>query len=53
MTSLVAAAREAVGDEIDISIDCHSLFSVHAAMKLAECLGAVQFDVFGGPCAER
>ena len=38
MTSLVAAAREAAGDEIDISIDCHSLFSVHAAMKLAECL---------------
>ena len=38
MTSLVAAAREAVGDEIDISIDCHSLYSVHAAIKLAECL---------------
>ena len=38
MTSLVAAAREAVGDGIDISIDCHSLFSVHSAMKLAERL---------------
>ena len=38
MTSLVAAAREAVGDEIDISIDCHSLYSVHSAIKLAECL---------------
>lgn len=38
MTSLVAAAREAVGEEIDICIDCHSLFSVHSAIKLAECL---------------
>lgn len=38
MTSLVAAARDAVGDEIDICIDCHSLFSVHSAIKLAECL---------------
>ena len=38
MTALVAAAREAAGDEIDISIDCHSLFSVHSAMKLAELL---------------
>ena len=38
MTSLVAAAREAAGDEIDISIDCHSLFSVHSAMKLSQLL---------------
>ena len=38
MTSLVAAAREAAGDAIDISIDCHSLFSTHSAMKLAERL---------------
>ena len=38
MTSLAAAAREAAGDEIDICIDCHSLFSVHSAIKLAECL---------------
>jgi len=38
MTSLVAAAREAVGEEIDICIDCHSLFSVHSAIKLAERL---------------
>ena len=38
MTSLVAAAREAAGDGIDISIDCHSLFSTHSAMKLAERL---------------
>jgi galactonate dehydratase len=38
MTSLVAAAREAAGDEIDICIDCHSLFSVHSAIKLAERL---------------
>ena len=37
-TSLVAAAREAAGDGIDISIDCHSLFSTHSAMKLAERL---------------
>lgn len=38
MTALVAAAREAAGDGIDISIDCHSLFSTHSAMKLAERL---------------
>ena len=38
MTSLVAAAREAAGDGIDISIDCHSLLSTHSAMKLAERL---------------
>ncbi len=38
MTSLVAAAREAAGDEIDISIDCHGLFSVNSAMKLSELL---------------
>ena len=38
MTALVAAAREAAGDSIDISIDCHSLFSTHSAMKLAERL---------------
>ncbi len=38
MTSLVAAAREAAGDETDICIDCHSLFSVHSAIKLAELL---------------
>ena len=38
MTSLVAAAREAAGDGIDISIDCHSLFSTHSAMRLAERL---------------
>ena len=38
MTALVAAAREAAGDAIDISIDCHSLFSTHSAMKLAERL---------------
>ena len=38
MTSLVAAAREAAGDGIDISIDCHSLFSTHSAMKLTERL---------------
>lgn len=38
MTSLVAAAREAVGDEIDICIDCHGLYSVHSAIRLAERL---------------
>ena len=38
MTSLVAAAREAAGGEIDISLDCHGLLSVHSAMKLSELL---------------
>ena len=35
MVSLVAAARKAVGDGIDLCIDCHALFSVHSAVKLA------------------
>ena len=38
MTSLVAAVREAVGDEIDLCIDCHALYSVHSATNLAERL---------------
>ena len=38
MTSLVAAVRDAVGDEIDICIDCHGLYSVHSAIRLAERL---------------
>lgn len=38
MTALVAAVREAVGDKIDICIDCHSLYSVHSAIRLAERL---------------
>ena len=38
MTALVAAAREELGNEIDLCIDCHSLFSVHSAIKLAQLL---------------
>lgn len=38
ITSLVAAARETVGDEIDICIDCHCLYSVHSVILLAERL---------------
>lgn len=38
MTTLVAAVREAVGDEIDICIDCHGIYSVHSAIRLAERL---------------
>jgi L-alanine-DL-glutamate epimerase-like enolase superfamily enzyme len=38
MTSLVAAAREAAGDGVDLCIDCHGLFSVHSAIHLAERL---------------
>ncbi|MCZ6679127.1 MAG: mandelate racemase/muconate lactonizing enzyme family protein [Candidatus Poribacteria bacterium] len=38
MTALVAAVREAVGDAIDICIDCHGIYSVHAAILLAQRL---------------
>ncbi len=38
MTALVAAVRDAVGDSIDVCIDCHGLYSVHSAVKLAERL---------------
>lgn len=43
MVSLVEAAREAAGDGIDLCIDCHALFSVHSAIKLANCFE--QFDL--------
>ena len=38
MTALVAAVRDAVGNGIDVCIDCHGIYSVHAAMLLAERL---------------
>ncbi len=38
MTALVAAVREAVGNEIDVCIDCHCVYSVHSAIRLAERL---------------
>jgi galactonate dehydratase len=38
MTALMAAVREAVGNEIDVCIDCHCVYSVHSAIRLAERL---------------
>ena len=38
MTALVAAVREAVGDGVDICIDCHGLYNVRDAALLAGCL---------------
>ncbi|MCX7011035.1 MAG: mandelate racemase/muconate lactonizing enzyme family protein [Candidatus Sumerlaeota bacterium] len=36
MTALVAAAREAIGPGVDLCIDCHALYSVHSAIRLAK-----------------
>ena len=38
MTSLIAAVREAAGDGIDVCVDCHGIYSTHAAILLAERL---------------
>ncbi len=38
MESIVAAVREAVGDDVDIAIDCHWRFSAESAIRLAEAL---------------
>lgn len=38
MTALVAAVREAVGNGVDICIDCHGLYNVRDAALLAGCL---------------
>ncbi|HET7580266.1 MAG TPA: mandelate racemase/muconate lactonizing enzyme family protein [Bacillales bacterium] len=36
MVQLVSAVREAVGDEVDVAIDCHWNYNVNDALKLAE-----------------
>ena len=38
MTALVAAVREAVGDDIDVCIDCHGLYNVRDVLLLAQRL---------------
>ncbi len=38
MTALVAAVREAVGDGVDICIDCHGLYNVRDVILLAQRL---------------
>ena len=38
MTALVAAAREEVGEGVDICIDCHGIYTVRDAILLAEHL---------------
>ena len=52
MTALVAAVRDAVGNRIDVCIDCHGIYSVHAAMLLAERLETVQPVLPGRPRAK-
>lgn len=42
IADLVAAVREAVGDEVDIAIDCHWRFSAESALRLAEALSPYQ-----------
>ena len=38
MTTLVAAVQEAVGDDIDVGIDCHGLYNVRDVLLLAQRL---------------
>jgi len=38
MAELVAAVREAVGDDTDIAIDCHWRFSAESAIRLTEAV---------------
>ena len=38
MTALVAAVREAVGDDIDVCIDCHGLYNVRDVLLLTQRL---------------
>ncbi len=38
IASLVEAVREAVGDDVDIAIDCHWRFSAESAIRLAEAV---------------
>lgn len=38
MTALVAAVREAVGEGVDVCIDCHGIYNVRDAILLAERL---------------
>ena len=38
MTALVAAVREAIGDDIDVCIDCHGLYNVRDVLLLAQRL---------------
>jgi len=38
MTTLVAAVREAIGDDIDVCIDCHGLYNVRDVLLLAQRL---------------
>lgn len=38
LSSLIEAAREAVGDDVEIAVDCHWRFNVRDALRLAEAL---------------
>lgn len=38
MTTLVAAVQEAVGDDIDVGIDCHGLYNVRDVLLLVQRL---------------
>ena len=38
ITSLVGAVREAIGDEVDLLVDCHAGFDVPSAIRLARAL---------------
>jgi galactonate dehydratase len=42
MVSLVEAVRQAVGDEVDIAVDCHSSFDLPSSVRLARELESYQ-----------
>ncbi len=42
LADLVAAVREAVGDEVEIALDCHWQFNVPDAVRLAEAVAPYQ-----------
>jgi L-alanine-DL-glutamate epimerase-like enolase superfamily enzyme len=44
ITRLVAAAREGLGDDVELAINCHGKFNVASALRIADALAP--FDLF-------
>lgn len=49
MTVLIEAAREAVGDGVDLCVDCHGIYDVRSASLLAEHLEPFNLMFFEDP----
>jgi L-alanine-DL-glutamate epimerase-like enolase superfamily enzyme len=49
MVSLIGAAREGVGDEVDIAVDCHWRYSVSDVIKVATALEPFRLLWFEDP----